>query len=126
MSTLRHLERVQPACPAPVPTESGAGGLGRDKSFIAANSHPFPPEIKEPQKPDSAIMNDTYKVLKNPLYEAPRPQAGASRKRNIFLIVPLDPAYKAGLAGHLPVKRWKLSCPIAFFLPLTERLIVSL
>ena len=35
--------------------------------------------------------------------EAPRPQAGASRERNIVQIVPLDPAYKAGLAGHLPV-----------------------
>jgi hypothetical protein len=33
--------------------------------------------------------------------EAPRPQAGASRKGNIVLVVPLDPAYKAGLAGHL-------------------------
>jgi hypothetical protein len=36
--------------------------------------------------------------------EAPRLQAGASRKGNIVLVVPLDPAYKAGLAGHLPVK----------------------
>ena len=45
--------------------------------------------------------------------EALRPQDGASRarsgkrdasKRNTVLIVPLDPAYKAGLAGHLPVK----------------------
>ena len=36
--------------------------------------------------------------------EAPRPQAGASRKGNIVLIVPLDPAYEAGLAGHLPAK----------------------
>ena len=36
--------------------------------------------------------------------EASRPQAGASRKGNIVLIVPLDPAYKAGLVGHLPVK----------------------
>jgi hypothetical protein len=36
--------------------------------------------------------------------EAPRPQGGASRKRNTVFIVPLDPAYKAGLAGHLPVK----------------------
>jgi hypothetical protein len=36
--------------------------------------------------------------------EAPRPQAGASRKGNIVLIVPLNPAYKAGLAGHLPAK----------------------
>jgi len=37
--------------------------------------------------------------------EAPRPQGGASRKGNLIYIVPLDPAYKAGLAGHLPVKR---------------------
>ena len=45
--------------------------------------------------------------------EAPRPQGGASRARsgeqeaskgNFILIVPLDPAYKAGLAGYLPVK----------------------
>jgi len=45
--------------------------------------------------------------------EAPRPQARASRARsgerdaskgNVALIVPLDPAYKAGLAGHLPAK----------------------
>jgi hypothetical protein len=44
--------------------------------------------------------------------EAPQPQTGASRARsgerkasegNIALIVPLNPAYKAGLAGHLPV-----------------------
>jgi hypothetical protein len=49
-----------------------------------------------------------------PLSEAPRPQAGASRARsgerdaskgNIILIVPLDPAHKAGLAGHLPAKK---------------------
>jgi len=38
------------------------------------------------------------------IIEAPRPQAGASRKGNIVLIVPLDPAYKAELAEHLPVK----------------------
>ena len=47
--------------------------------------------------------------------EAPRPQAGASRarsgerkasKRNIVLIVPLDPACMAGLVGHLPVIQW--------------------
>ena len=39
-------------------------------------------------------------------------QAGASRPRsgeqnvsqgNLIYIVPIDPAYKAGLAGHLPV-----------------------
>jgi len=35
--------------------------------------------------------------------EAPRAQRGASRKGDFFYIVPLDPAYKAGLAGHLPV-----------------------
>jgi len=35
--------------------------------------------------------------------EAPRPQ-GASCKRNLIYIVPLDPACKAGLAGHLPAK----------------------
>jgi hypothetical protein len=38
------------------------------------------------------------------LSEAPGPQGGASRKGNFILIVLLDPAYKAGLAGHLPVK----------------------
>jgi len=37
-------------------------------------------------------------------FEAPRPQGGASRKGNFIYIVPLDPAYKAGLAGHLPAK----------------------
>ena len=36
--------------------------------------------------------------------EAPRLQAVASRKGNVVLIVPLDPANKAGLAGHLPAK----------------------
>ena len=35
--------------------------------------------------------------------EAPRPQGGASRKGSFVHIVPLDPAYKAGLAGHVPV-----------------------
>jgi hypothetical protein len=37
--------------------------------------------------------------------EAPRPEGGASRQCNIIHIVPLYPAYKAGLAGHLPVKK---------------------
>jgi hypothetical protein len=36
--------------------------------------------------------------------EAPRPQGGASRKGSFAYIVPLDPAYKAGLAGHAPAK----------------------
>jgi hypothetical protein len=47
--------------------------------------------------------------------EAPRPQAGASRKGNIVLIVPLDPAYKAGLAGHLPVKNKDSTAEHSFF-----------
>jgi hypothetical protein len=34
------------------------------------------------------------------LFEAPRPQGGASRKGDFIYIVPLDPVFKAGLAGH--------------------------
>jgi hypothetical protein len=37
-------------------------------------------------------------------YEAPRPQGAASRRGIIIHIVPLHPAYKAGLAGHVPAK----------------------
>jgi hypothetical protein len=37
-------------------------------------------------------------------FEAPRPQGGASRKGNFVDIVPLNPAYKPGLAGHVPAK----------------------
>ncbi len=36
--------------------------------------------------------------------ESLRPQGGASRQGITIDIVPLAPAYKAGLAGHLPVK----------------------
>jgi hypothetical protein len=36
-------------------------------------------------------------------YEAPRPQGAASRKGDFVHIVSLAPAYKAGLAGHVPV-----------------------
>ncbi len=36
--------------------------------------------------------------------EAPRPQGGASRKGSFVYIVPLDPAYKTGLTGHVPAK----------------------
>jgi hypothetical protein len=35
----------------------------------------------------------------------PAHRAELPGKEMSFLIVPLDPAYKAGLAGHLPVKR---------------------
>jgi len=42
----------------------------------------------------------------------PGPQAGASRQGNIiFYIVLLGPAYKAGLAGHFPVKLWSKAQP---------------
>ena len=48
--------------------------------------------------------------------EARRPEGAASRARsgeqnvsqgNFILIVPLDPAYKAGLTGHLPATEGK-------------------
>ena len=42
-------------------------------------------------------------MVKDERSEAPRLEGGASRKGNFTLIVPLDPAYKAELAGHLPV-----------------------
>jgi hypothetical protein len=37
--------------------------------------------------------------------EAPRPHGGASRRGSFVHIVPLDPAFKAGIAGHVPVKK---------------------
>jgi hypothetical protein len=43
------------------------------------------------------------KILKQ-VSEGPRPQGGASRKGSFIHIAPLDPAYKAGLAGHVSVK----------------------
>jgi len=45
------------------------------------------------------------------LCEAPCPQGGASRKGSSVHIVPLDPACKAGLTGHVPAK----SCDQALF-----------
>jgi hypothetical protein len=39
-----------------------------------------------------------------PNVKLPAHRAGLPGKETSFLIVPLDPAYKAGLAGHLPVK----------------------
>jgi hypothetical protein len=38
------------------------------------------------------------------LYTAYYIRMGASRKGSFVHIVPLDPAYKAGLAGHVPAK----------------------
>jgi len=41
--------------------------------------------------------------------EALRPQGDASRKGNFFYIVPLDPPYKAAVAGHAPATAKKQS-----------------
>jgi hypothetical protein len=38
------------------------------------------------------------------IMKLPANKGRASRKGNLIYIVPLDPAYKAGLARHLPVK----------------------
>jgi hypothetical protein len=53
---------------------------------------------------DLEILIQLKLGITTPTCEAPRPQGGASRKGNLIYIVPLDPAYRAGLAGHLPVK----------------------
>jgi hypothetical protein len=50
------------------------------------------------------------------IIEAPRPQGGASRKGNFVHIVSLDPAYKVGLAGHVPVKTQSSKLKTEFFL----------
>jgi len=47
-------------------------------------------------------------VMGNGGCEASRPKGGASRQGIFFYIVPLDPAYKAGLAGHIPVSQSEL------------------
>jgi len=57
--------------------------------------------------------------VKLPAHRAGLPgHAVASRKRAkviSFCIVPLDPVYKAGLAGHLPVAS---TCSVLTFCPL--------
>jgi hypothetical protein len=45
-----------------------------------------------------ALGKESIEVVKLPAH-----RAGLPGKEISFLIVPLDPAYKAGLAGHLPV-----------------------
>jgi len=47
------------------------------------------------------MANDQWEManVKLPAHRAGLPGKGMS-----FLIVPLDPAYRAGLTGHLPVK----------------------
>ena len=66
---------------------------------------------KKSQRPSGIPGHLNFEILRQlklgittPTCEAPRPQDGASRKGNLIYIVPLDPAYRAGLAGHLPVK----------------------
>jgi hypothetical protein len=51
-------------------------------------------------KKDSRYFNESIKTIKSTV-KLPA-QGDASRKGNLILIVPLHPAYKAGLAGHLP------------------------
>jgi len=57
-----------------------------------------------------------YGYVKLPAHRAGLPgHAVASRMRAkeiSFLFVPLDPAYKAGLAEHLPVKNSKKQDPL--------------
>jgi hypothetical protein len=48
------------------------------------------------------FLIDYYKS--SPNVKLPAHRAGLSGNEISFLFVPLDPAYKAGLAGHLPVK----------------------
>jgi len=42
------------------------------------------------------------------ILKLPAHRAGLPGNEISFLIVPLDPAYKAGLAGHLPVTSFPL------------------
>jgi hypothetical protein len=53
----------------------------------------------------SQLESDRISFVKLPAHRAGLPGNEIS-----FLIVPLDPAYKAGLAGHLPVNR-EFRCP---------------
>jgi hypothetical protein len=42
-----------------------------------------------------------------PIVKLPAHRAGLPGNEISFLIVPLDPPYKAGLAGHLPAKDYR-------------------
>jgi len=44
--------------------------------------------------------------FKSTKVKLPAHRAGLPGNEISFLIVPFDPAYKAGLAGHLPVKQF--------------------
>jgi hypothetical protein len=63
------------------------------------------PEEKSPEKTRALVIinlasqGDTSKIVKLPVH-----RTGLPGKELSFHIVPLDPAYKAGLAGHVPVK----------------------
>jgi len=49
-----------------------------------------------------------HRVLRKPKSEAPRPRGGASRRGSFVDIVPLEPAYKAGLSEHVSAKEGQL------------------
>jgi hypothetical protein len=51
----------------------------------------------------------------------PAHRAGLPGKVISFYIVPLDPAYKAGLAGHSPVKNDFLRCEPKPYIERNER-----
>jgi len=46
------------------------------------------------------------------IVKLPAQRAGLPGNEISFLIVPLDPAYKAGVAGHLPAKSVVCSCSL--------------
>ena len=84
-----------------------------DQQRTALRSSNRNPESEGHSLPDlqsGRLLKVNKRILNLNVCEAPRPQGGASRKRNLIFhcaprpIGPLDPAYKAGLAGHLPVK----------------------
>jgi len=48
-------------------------------------------------------MSSAFKIFFTTLVKLPAHRAGLPGNVLSFYIVPLDPAYKAGLAGHVPV-----------------------
>jgi hypothetical protein len=74
------------------------------ETFTVLGSHKLGSVSSESPRKKNEPSTLTGQAIPKFKFEAPRPQAGASRERKTVLIVPLGPAYKAGLAGHLPVK----------------------
>ncbi len=70
-------------------------------------------EIYPPEEMCARLTQFPIKIYDKRESEAPRPQAGASRKGNYAYIAPLIPAFKAGLAGCAPgqvVKSYSKLC----------------